>query len=93
MSYRLFIFDLDGTLVDTSPGIMATVRYVEQTMGIPPIPEEQLRRIAARNGPAGLEAFRQRWIPLEEGYFEAFALAERCELVLALDGTKDGKKT
>ncbi len=56
-------------------------------------PEEQLRRIAARNGPAGLEAFRQRWIPLEEGYFEAFALAERCELVLALDGTKDGKKT
>ena len=40
MSYRLFIFDLDGTLVDTSPGIMATVRYVEQTMGIPPIPEE-----------------------------------------------------
>lgn len=44
MSYRLFIFDLDGTLVDTSPGIMATVRYVEQTMGIPPIPEEQLRR-------------------------------------------------
>ena len=23
---------------DTSPGIMATVRYVEQTMGIPPIP-------------------------------------------------------
>ncbi len=47
-------------------------------------PEEQLRRIAARNGPEGLKAFRDRWIPMEERYFEAFSLAERCELVLAL---------
>ena len=44
MSYRLFIFDLDGTLVDTSPGIMGTVRHVEKTLGIPPIPDEELRR-------------------------------------------------
>lgn len=44
MRYRLYIFDLDGTLVDTSPGIMETIRFVEREMGVPPIPEEQLRR-------------------------------------------------
>lgn len=43
MRYKLFIFDLDGTLVDTSPGIMETVRQVEKSLNIPPIPEEQLR--------------------------------------------------
>lgn len=43
MRYRLFIFDLDGTLVDTSPGIMDSVRYVERRMGLPPVTEEQLR--------------------------------------------------
>ena len=32
-------------------------------------PQEQLRRIERRNGPQGLEMFRQRWIPLEERYF------------------------
>lgn len=44
MSYRLFIFDLDGTLVDTSPGIMATVRHVEKVMGMEPIPDSDLRK-------------------------------------------------
>ena len=44
MSYRLFIFDLDGTLVDTSPGIMATVRHVEKVMGMDPIPDSDLRK-------------------------------------------------
>ena len=82
MSYRLFIFDLDGTLVDTSPGIMATVRYVEQTMGIPPIPEEQLRRIAERDGAEQLKNFRERWIPLEEKYFSAFQVEDRCDYQL-----------
>lgn len=43
MRYRLFIFDLDGTLVDTSPGIMDSVRYVERSLGLSPVTEEQLR--------------------------------------------------
>ena len=47
-------------------------------------PEEQLRRILARNGAAGAQAFRERWIPLEERYFSAFSVEERCEYVLEL---------
>ncbi|MBQ7713399.1 MAG: uridine kinase [Oscillospiraceae bacterium] len=40
--------------------------------------EEQLRRVAARNGAERLAAFRERWIPLEEAYFAAFDVEARC---------------
>lgn len=33
-------------------------------------PEHQLERILKRNGPVVLEEFKQRWIPLEELYFQ-----------------------
>lgn len=46
--------------------------------------EEQLRRIEVRNGPERAQMFQSRWIPLEERYFEAFRLRERCDLVLEL---------
>ena len=46
-------------------------------------PQEQLRRIERRNGPQGLEMFRQRWIPLEERYFSACRVEEHCELRLS----------
>ena len=42
-------------------------------------PEEQLRRIIKRNGEEGSRIFKERWIPLEEKYFEAFAIQERCD--------------
>ncbi len=42
-------------------------------------PEEQERRIEARNGPEGAKAFRSKWIPLEERYFAAYSVEERCE--------------
>ena len=47
--------------------------------------EEQLRRIQIRNG-ADLVMFRNRWIPLEEKYFGAFGIREKCELVFETDG-------
>ena len=49
-------------------------------------PQTQIRRIEARNGPEGLPAFRDRWIPLEERYFAAFSVMERCGLCFELDG-------
>jgi len=45
-------------------------------------PEEQLRRIAARNGTEGAERFRARWIPLEERYLSALRVEERCTFLL-----------
>ncbi len=47
-------FDLDGTLTDSAPGIMASVAYALEQMGHPPLPPEKLRTFI---GPALTDAF------------------------------------
>lgn len=44
--------------------------------------EEQLRRVAARDGALYLETFRHRWIPMEEAYFAAYSIKERADIVI-----------
>lgn len=44
MKYNHFIFDMDGTLADTSPGVFEGVRLTLRQMGEPPLPESELRR-------------------------------------------------
>lgn len=44
--------------------------------------KEQLRRIGVRDGEEALEAFKQRWIPMEENYFTAFGIREQADIVL-----------
>ena len=43
---------------------------------------EQKRRINDRNGTEGWKVFSERWIPLEERYFEAYRIKERCDACL-----------
>ena len=45
-------------------------------------PDEQLRRIQRRSGPEQAAVFRTRWIPLEEQYFAAFSIPQRCDILL-----------
>lgn len=40
--------------------------------------EEQMRRIVGRNGAEGAKMFREQWIPMEENYFAAYRVEERC---------------
>lgn len=42
-------------------------------------PEEQMKRIMLRDGSEKAKIFASRWIPLEEAYFQAFSIAEKCE--------------
>lgn len=42
--------------------------------------EEQLRRIEKRNGKAQAEQFVNKWIPLEETYFNTFKIKEKCDI-------------
>lgn len=42
--YDIILFDLDGTLLDTSRGIYNSVRYAEKNMNLEPIPNSQLYR-------------------------------------------------
>ncbi len=43
--------------------------------------EEQLRRIEKRS-PASLDAFRERWIPMEEAYFAKYDVQHRCGITV-----------
>lgn len=45
-------------------------------------PATQMERIIQRNGEEKASEFADRWIPLEERYFEAAKIAGRCELFL-----------
>jgi len=45
-------------------------------------PAEQERRILTRNGEAMWRNFRDRWIPMEERYFEATGIRDRVDFVL-----------
>jgi len=51
---RLVLFDLDGTLVDSTPGIWASVRVAAAALGLPAPTPDQLRQMV---GP-----------PLQEGF-------------------------
>ncbi len=58
--YELIIFDLDGTLADTSPGVLNSIRYAQKMMNLPPITLEQMY---SHIGP-----------PMEESYHRNFGL-------------------
>lgn len=40
----------------------------------------QLDRIEKRNGPLVMEIFKEKWIPLENKYLDAFGIEEQCEV-------------
>lgn len=47
--------------------------------------DSQMKRIIARNADMA-EVFKKKWIPLEEKYFKAFNIKERCELCIKHNG-------
>ena len=55
--YRLIIFDLDGTLADTSEGIYNSIRYTQEKMNLyPPETEDQMR---SHIGPPVTESYNR----------------------------------
>jgi len=58
---RAVLFDLDGTLVDTAPDLVAAVNRLLAEEGRPPLPEEVLRPLVSKGGRALLaRAFPDR---------------------------------
>lgn len=47
-------------------------------------PDEQIRRITARNGAIWTKRFVDQWIPMEERYFDAFSVQKHCEIEVSL---------
>lgn len=44
--------------------------------------EEQANRIQLRNAPAMAQRYLNEWVPMENRYFETFAIKARCDLVI-----------
>ncbi|MGI6704946.1 MAG: HAD hydrolase-like protein [Clostridia bacterium] len=63
MQYDIAIFDLDGTLLDTSPGIFNCIRHTEAEMGLPPLDQKKYELFL---GP-----------PLFESYKRIYGLGEK----------------
>lgn len=54
LKYDAVIFDLDGTLTKSAPGITNSVKYALEELGLPPLTETQLRAFV---GPPLMESF------------------------------------
>ena len=46
---------------------------------------EQLKRLKMREGEEKLKVFCEKWIPLEEVYFDKFNIKEKCEIVINMN--------
>ena len=60
----------------------ALEHYYDLSVFLEISPESQRRRVLERNGPEWGQMFFDRWIPLENTYFQADRTAERCTLRL-----------
>ena len=78
-TYKTIIFDLDGTLADTSEGIYNCIRYAQEKMSLPPITSEQMR---SHIGPPMHESYERNFHltgpDLEKaiGYHKEYALTK-----------------
>lgn len=66
--YETIIFDLDGTLLDTSHGIFNSVRFAESELGLEPVSDEALKGFV---GPPPKEMYRKVYGLSEELATEA----------------------
>lgn len=92
MKHDLVIFDLDGTLLDTSPGIFGSVRYAEQVLKLKPIGENELREFV---GPPPREMYRKKYNLSDEDALKATSAHRKYGLEKAIyeaekyDGMQD----
>lgn len=54
--------------------------FYDLTIFLDVCPQEQIRRITCRNGENMAQIFQTRWIPMEEAYFSAFSIQQKCDL-------------
>ena len=59
--------------------------YYDLSVFLDIAPELQQERIWKRNTPDKAERFFAQWIPMEQKYFEAMRVKERCDMILPVD--------
>jgi len=87
MTYKTYIFDLDGTLLDTLGDLAASVNYALRTHGLPEHAIDDVRRFVGN----GVRRLMERAVPdgAENPLFEeAFATFRRYYMEHSLDTTR-----
>ena len=71
---RAMLFDLDGTLLDSAPDLVAALNWVRHSEGLPPLALREMKRYASKGAlgllkagmpatdPATLETWRERFL-------------------------------
>jgi len=57
--YRAVLFDVDGTLLDTSEGLYASAKKAIREMGLPPLDADRLRKILSANAQHAFQEYYQ----------------------------------
>ncbi|MBY0124249.1 HAD hydrolase-like protein [Bacillus sp. S/N-304-OC-R1] len=101
MKYSTIIFDLDGTLLDTSQGIMRCANYSAKKMGIPELTVDQQKsfigpplfdsfirecRLSENEARKAVELYRERY--KEKGLYEAKHYTQIKQLLMLLNEQK-----
>ena len=87
MTYSTYIFDLDGTLLDTLGDLTASVNYAMRTHGMPEHPIDDVRQFVGN----GVRKLMERAIPQGTGnplFEETFATFRQYYMAHSLDTTK-----
>jgi 2-phosphoglycolate phosphatase len=82
--YNAVLFDLDGTLVDTAPDMVAVLQHLQREHGIDPVPYE-LGRSNVSNGAVGLLTVGFPEIEIEFGGDLHQEYLERYEEMICVD--------
>ena len=54
-------------------------------------PQEQMRRILIRNGEQMAKMFAERWIPMEEHYFDTYAVRAHADIQITTESNQQGE--
>ena len=87
MTYKTYIFDLDGTLLDTLGDLAASVNYALRTHGLPEHAIDDVRRFVGN----GVRRLMERAVPDGAGnslFEEAFATFRQYYMEHSLDTTR-----
>lgn len=79
--YKVIVFDLDGTLLNTSKGIFNSVRYAAQQLGLKQLEEYELKKFV---GPPPTESYRKVYNLSEEQAKQAASLHRKYGLEKAV---------
>ena len=91
MKKRAVIFDLDGTLQDSSPAIANAINYVRKRLGLPPLPDEEI--LSKVNDPHlnAAEYFyeSERFEPIHETWFSEYFSRHHTQQIRLYDGIRE----